>query len=250
MLTFEKQEAPQEIKLLAGEREPNESDLMVLCCNEFLRLGPRRTLKKLAKHLVATGLNARLQSEDAINQYCWRFKWKYRARLYDAQMESDHHLQHKDAWEAITRNTVAQSHVRIAKLLALAQALEEIMYNSDVDDAPHNHENSGFRDLWVKKVAKNGSEYHEFNSALVEQYRGVLRDIAEEAGGRKAALDLNVNAKIENQHTLPPSTQALMERIYASLPPPEISVGEVVEGEVNKTPSGMMEGVDEKDIPF
>ena len=168
------------VELLAGERKENESDKAVIACNDYLRLGSGRSLRKLAKKYDKTKRNTTpTDSFSTLGQWSSDFEWQQRASLYDGQLEALRNEKKRKEFEA----GLALDYERVHKLKSLAHLLEQDLTVR----------------LWLDDVKSIGAgEFAErvdlirFNSALVEQYRGVLDDLAKETGGRKTKTE-NIN---------------------------------------------------------
>lgn len=162
------------VELLAGERNEGESDKAVIACNDFLRLGSGRSLPKLLEKYR----KSKRKSEPATDSYLtlqkWSsdYGWKSRGSIYDGQLEILRNQERRQVFES----GLALDYERVGKLKSLANRLERDFSKR----------------MWLDDVKSVGSgefakriDLIRFNSALVEQYRGVLDDIAKEVGGRK-----------------------------------------------------------------
>lgn len=119
-----------------------------------------------------------------------KFDWSDRAAEYDAAWEAQKDLERR----AVMAEGLALDYERTRKLLRLADFLEEQIYEQGEDGVYHN--------VWVPDVKQIGTgdnaervDIERFNASLLEQYRGVLDDIAKEAGGRikKQQIDLDID---------------------------------------------------------
>lgn len=164
------------INLLAGNRHTYETDPQVLFCNDYLRMGLNRSISGLRRLYVKS-----MPEPPPLNtlyHYSWDYGWAIRANIYDARMESE---KDKVAIE-ILHTGLAESNARVRELKRMAELLaEEIarpgrLYLHDV------------KQIGSGKFARR-VKLLRFNSPLVEQYRGVLDDIAKEVGGRKGSSD-------------------------------------------------------------
>ncbi len=174
-----KDDSVSRLELLAGEKKPDESVRAVLACNEFLRMGPARNVAALCRRFkrlaqLESGADAvPTVSNTTLYSWSWDFEWFKRAELYDARVDKD-----KTDLARESMNTgLAMPHLRVDKLKMLAAKLEQEIYREGR--------------LWLPDVKQIGMgknatrvELIRFNGALVEQYRGVLSDLAEETGGR------------------------------------------------------------------
>lgn len=169
-------------ELLAGERKESETDRAVQACNDYLRLGPGRSLSKLlSKYTKRNQTEPVTESESTIKKWSADYDWQLRASAYDAVLEEMRNERRRKEFDA----GLALDYERIRKLKKLANLLEQDLTVR----------------LWLDDVKSIGSgEFAErvdlirFNSALVEQYRGVLDDLAKEVGGRKQKSEvLNID---------------------------------------------------------
>ena len=168
------------VELLAGERKENESDKAVIACNDYLRMGSGRSLRKLAKKYGKTRQNTvPTDSLNTLEVWSSDYEWQQRASLYDGELEHLRNEKKRKEFEA----GLALDYERVHELKSLAHLLKQDLTVR----------------LWLDDVKSIGSgEFAErvdlirFNSALVEQYRGVLDDLAKETGGRKTKTE-NIN---------------------------------------------------------
>ena len=174
-----------EIRLLAGSRHQSETDAAVIACNDYLRIGPARTLRELADIYADEGLVAPTRSPNTIKAWCNKFGWVRRAQAYDGRMEN-----HKNALHHIEVSTgLALVDERLRSLKQVAQLLEEQLFEVD-EDGRH-------RNLWLTEKKKlsgtwgDVQEIRRFNEALLRQYRQVLADIAAETGGRAQIVEFD-----------------------------------------------------------
>jgi len=170
------------LELLAGERKDNESDRAVQACNDYLRLGAGRSLRKLAQKYNKVKQTATpTDSLSTLGTWSTDYEWKQRSSLYDAELEAKRNEKRRKEFEA----GLALDYERVNSLKRLANRLEDELKQY----------------LWLDDVKSVGSgenaervELIRFNSALVEQYRATLDDIAKETGGRKVRTEnLNID---------------------------------------------------------
>ena len=90
------------------------------------------------------------------------------------------------------RRGLANKEVRIRRLARLARRMEKDLFGNDDDDR-----------LWTDQVKGIGKgqdfervEYEEFNAPEVQQYRGLLDDIAKEVGDRKGQVEASGEVKL------------------------------------------------------
>lgn len=169
---------------LAGVRKNAESDVAVQACNDWLRMGSGRSISKLLQHYqeqskFIRGFTPPSLSADSLYTWSSEFGWAERKRIYDADTEMRKNRQLRQVMELDLSNP----HGRIGELIQLAELLKGQIYEQDTDGTFHN--------IWVPDVKSVGSgdkveiiDIERFNAPLIDQFRGVLDDIAKETGGR------------------------------------------------------------------
>lgn len=213
-----------EIQLLAGERQENESDKAAIACNDWLRMGPGRTLVGLLDKYSKTQQNtAPTHSPNTLQGWSSKFDWSTRAAEFDAN------------WDAIRTEErakelaygLALDYERVRKLKHLADFLETQIYEQNDDGA--------FTNVWVPdvKVVGHGDaaevvDIERFNSALFTQFRETLNDLAKEVGGRiaKSESETKLSGELGITHTLDPEQYqraigSLADALGTSLPDPD-----------------------------
>lgn len=201
--------------LLVGERKDNESDRAVQACNDYLRLGPARSLPKLLashhrKKPTKTDQNRPItESLGTLKEWSTEFEWQLRASAYDAELEAEKNEKRRQVFE----QGLALDYERVTKLKRLAsflekQILDEIQaptYASTEDaidvalsgNAPYAPP-PGFENykVWLPDVKQIGSgedatrvDIVRFNAALISEFRAALDDLAKETGGRRQKVD-------------------------------------------------------------
>jgi hypothetical protein len=203
-------------ELLAGERKDNETDRAVQSCNDYLRMGPARSLSKLLIKYGKTRQNTvPTDSIDTLNNWSRSFDWQIRASAYDSELEQAKNEKRKQVIE----QGLALDYERVTKLKKLAQFLEKQIY----DEAPEPESMSteeligatlagsaprvvpvGFEQhkVWLPDVKQVGSgenaervDIVKFNSALIAEYRSTLADLAAETGGRRQKQEVEHTGK-------------------------------------------------------
>lgn len=203
--------SPQEVELLSGQRQSTESNKAVIACNDWLRMGPGRTLPDLLERYIDTNQNQSVTGSLAtLRDWSMKYEWADRARSYDAGWEARKTAES----EAILNYGLAHSYERLRKLYRLAAMLEAQIYERGAKGVLHN--------LWVPDVKSVGSgenaervDIERFNAALLEQYRKVLEDIAKETGGRINRTDITTGDKpfsleikaIDYRQSIPPPAE-------------------------------------------
>lgn len=174
----------ESLQPLSGLRQKKETDIAVIACNDWLRLGSGRTLRKLLDHyqLQSTRIKRFNPPTDDIGTlkfWSTNYSWQDRASAYDAQFEE---MKNQERMEAFNHE-LALDFGRVRKLFELAQFLEGQIYE---------HDDTGkFYNIWNPDVKQIGSgdsaervDIERFNPALISEYRATLADIAKEVGGR------------------------------------------------------------------
>lgn len=182
------------------EQLPAESDQAYTAYLDYSYMGPDRSVNKLLRqylthdaankpHLVAT------VSPYSLSRWCQDFQWIQRARRYDALTRIARDAEAR----RIMTTGLAVVHERLKRLITLADMLEAQIFVAPqiTDDGEIIEDEIGQTDfktgastrIWLREehYTKTGDlvTNYKLNAALLQQYRGVLADIAEEVGGRK-----------------------------------------------------------------
>jgi hypothetical protein len=177
--------------LLAGERKPGESNRAVQACNDYLRMGPGRSLVDLIKKYTESDQTSPpTTSIGTLKAWSSKLDWESRSIAYDRQLED----QKTDRANEVMRSGLALPHKRVEKLKRLAKLLEDEIYE---EDTPGHKPKVWVRDV---KAIGSGEFAHEvwierFNGTLISEYRSTLEDLAKETGGRIHRTDLTTNGK-------------------------------------------------------
>lgn len=80
------------VQLLAGERQKGERDRAVIACNDYLLMGPGRSLRKLWEQYreqkrLQTAYKPPTVRLKTLSDWSVRYDWQTRAKLYDAEQE-------------------------------------------------------------------------------------------------------------------------------------------------------------------
>ena len=191
--------------LLAGERKENETDRAVQACNDYLRMGPGRSLSKLLTKYTKVHKNTQpTESFDTLKRWSAEFDWRARASAYDAEQDSIKNEKRRKIFE----QGIALDYERVTKLKRLAGFLEKQIFDTlsaleeIADSEPVSASQPGFENykVWLPDVKQVGSgEFAErvdivrFNAPLISEYRAVFADLAAETGGRRQKVDHTVN---------------------------------------------------------
>lgn len=120
---------------------------------EYRLLGPSRTLKKIYRIEKAKNVDAGVVSPEQWTTHFTKWSWKARAEAWDVQQQEEL----EDEIEQIVGEGLASAHRRVDHLKSIAMKLEEYML-----------------DPRTTRISPN----------TIEQYRGLLDDIAREQGHR------------------------------------------------------------------
>jgi hypothetical protein len=165
---------PPRPELLAGVRNEYETDTEVMACNDYLRMGVSRSIAGLARQYKRESNGTGHLSANTLYHASWDYGWANRAAMYDAKID----IEKTKIANEILHSGLADPLARVKNLKRMAELLaEEIARPGRLY----------LRDI---KQVGTGKYAHEvevirFNGALVEQYRGLLEDIAKETGGRQ-----------------------------------------------------------------
>lgn len=180
------------VELLAGELVESETSRAAQACNDYLRMGPGRSLRKLAKKYGKTRQNTTpTDSFDTLANWSTTYVWQARAAAYDAELDATK----TEKRRAVMEHGLALDYERVTKLKKLAAYLSEQIAD------PTN--------VWVPDVKQIGSgEYAErvdlvrFNAPLIAEYRATLADLAAETGGRKLRAEIGGMAGQPLEHVV------------------------------------------------
>lgn len=214
-----------EIVLLAGETYEKESNNAILACNDWLRLGPGRSIPKLLnsyqqKSVTVGNFAAPSTSYKTLNTWSYKFQWSARAEIFDASYEALVNAER----QAEINYGLSLDYERIRKLKRMADLLEDQLYERDSEGNLIN--------LWVADVKQIGSgkdaeqvDIERFNSPLITQLRGVLDDIAKEVGGRIAKSENNtrLSGEVDLKHSIDPeqynrALESLVDALRMGIP--------------------------------
>lgn len=195
------------VELLAGQRQKRETGRSAQACNDYLRLGPGRSLRILWERYI-TGKDKILpptSNFQTLKNWSAKYGWVARAELYDAEKEQAKNERRKEIMES----GLALDYERVESLKELAAFLigeiEKTVAVQGDDGGSDKTAESGsgerFR-VWLPDVKQIGSGEHakrvdieRYNSAIFSDLRGVLDDLAKETGGRIARHDIKSDGK-------------------------------------------------------
>lgn len=171
-------------KPLVGKRQPGETAKAVQACNDYLRMGPGRSLAKLwQEYGRSTAVKPPTVSLRTLENWSSQHGWQLRAADYDAAADAEMEREAAKHRRQIVEDGFALDHERIRALKRLADLLEGEIYEDDKRWLP-DVKQVGAGDL-AEKI-----DITRFNSALIDQFRGTLDDLAKETGGRKQRSEL------------------------------------------------------------
>jgi len=178
--------------LLAGKQNTGESRKAIIACNDYLRLGPGRSLARLLEIYRQRGQvgaeTCPTKRLNSLKEWSASFGWQERAARYDAETER----QKTEYARQVMTTGLAQAHERAERLKAMADLLEaEIL----------TRKAGLLANIWLADVKTVGSgetaervDLVRFNHQLIEQWRGLLDDLAKETGGRRLKTEnLNID---------------------------------------------------------
>lgn len=165
MASTDKQEQVEERE--AWEQLPDEPYYWFVLFTEYRQMGPKRNLRKFYRQKREekgmSEIGTHWGAPSNWNHYYHKWRWKERAQAWDEVMRE----KQDDVAEEILTDGLALSFHRVESLTRLAKKLEEMIMN-----------------------ANRPSPY------LIEQYRGVLDDIAKEKGERGKEMKLKFGSDI------------------------------------------------------
>ena len=109
----------QTVELLAKRRQKSESYRAIQACNDYLRMGPTRSLRGLANDSKSEQKRADRRPAGTLMRWSTRYDWQNRAEEYDAQVDAAKTARTQE----IMRSGLALDHERVAELKYLAALL-------------------------------------------------------------------------------------------------------------------------------
>lgn len=173
------------VELLAGQRIESESSKAIQACNDYLRMGPGRSLQKLCQTYAESGPEKPPTRHIAtLKEWSRYYEWQGRVALYDTAIQE----QKKAFADEAMQTGLALTYERVLALKRLASTLTGEIWNEDGGLVPGK--------VWLKDAKQIGGgllaervDLIRFNAPLIEQYRGTLDDLARETGGRKQQFE-------------------------------------------------------------
>jgi hypothetical protein len=199
------------LELLAGEKLDRETKKAIQACNDYLRMGPGRSLQKLHRIYAAPGPE-KPPTRHLATLKIWSsaYGWQDRAMAYDAEVERQKNEYTEQRRREAMETALALDYERVLELKRMFSLLDQELYETD-----GNGNVIGFKreTVWVPDVKQIGGgkfatqvDIERFNRAIFEIRRGLLDDIAKEVGGRKqlTEMDVNLARRIEFFDVIPP----------------------------------------------
>jgi hypothetical protein len=190
--------APRKTELLAGVPALGESHKVIVACNDWLRWGPGRDMKKLAEQYQRTP-GSPTTKHGTLRTWSVKYGWPGRAEEYDGAIEYEKNARMAEERRLVMEEGIGLDFKRVARLKAIeADLYAQYFFEDDKGDRTK---------LWLPDVKQIGSgedaervDIVRFNAALVEQIRGVLSDVASEKGERKlrvesSSIAVNISAE-------------------------------------------------------
>lgn len=197
------------VQLISGERHAKETDRAVVACNDYLRMGVNRSLAQLAANIGE--VSVKKPTLRTMERWSSDFDWQERAKLYDANAEREKTEAVAKRRREVMESGLANDFERVIELKRLAKVLKRQIYKKNPDH-PHRYPN-----LWVRDVKQIGAgptatreDVYRYNSPLIDDFRGVLDDLAKETGGRKFRQEVDLNGSM----SLDVAFDAALEKIY------------------------------------
>lgn len=167
--------------LLIGEQQKGETHKAVLACNDYLRMGPGRSLAKQIEKYTESWPDSDQEPPttrlNTLKNWSTKFNWVERSQQYDAMIEEQKNERRKEIMES----GLALDFERVFELKKLSQRLLEYFENNDI---------------WIDVPMKIGAGKNArielvttYNSQMIYDLRGLLDDLAKETGGRDKKAD-------------------------------------------------------------
>jgi hypothetical protein len=176
-----------DVELLYGERQKRETERAVIACNDWLLMGPGRSLRKLWETYTKINTGQQIQpptrSYTTLRTWASRYDWPTRARLYDAEQER---LKAEQAQAEIAEMNVRQARNALGLQTAGAQLVMALLRKTK--QAPQLLE-----ELGVEKLARllpQAARAIEVGGREERQARGQPGDRLDlTSGGKSLAIE-------------------------------------------------------------
>lgn len=193
-----------DLQPLVGERSKGETDTAIAACNDWLRLGPGRSIPALLamyqdKVKIIRNFAPPSTSPKTLGAWSSKFKWPDRAAVFDVQWDA---IQNEERARELNMG-LALDYERVRRLKQLADFLEGQLYERTTDGK--------FPNIWNPDVKSVGAgedmeivEIERFNAALIREYRETLNDLAKEVGGRiqKQEVSGKGGGAVQHEHNV------------------------------------------------
>ena len=190
----------EKVSLLAGKRQGRESLRAVQACNDYLRLGPRRSLRALTTTQTRGDAAAPKARLGTLERWSACYGWQARAEEYDARLEAEKNVRAKE----IMQTGLASTQGRVDALMELAEFLDAQVLAQVAEKGCRMMKPRDGRLLGVDAVIEQ-VRLERVDAALVKQYLGVLDDLLKETGKR---VPRATRASDDNQTCRPCNVEA------------------------------------------
>jgi hypothetical protein len=168
-----------------GQREGRQANAAF---SDYARMGARRSLRDLVARYETTPDTAPSTKWSTVTSWSVKFEWVARAKAFDIIQQAADQAAYDARRREIMESGLALTHERVAKLTKLFEKLEGYATSEER--------------IWLPDVKSIGQgedaervDIYRFNSALIEQIRGTLDDLAKETGGRIKNVDVKTDGK-------------------------------------------------------
>lgn len=175
------------VELLAGEKQDRETKKAIQACNDYLRMGPGRSLQKLHQIYIESTSDIPLTKHlRTLAEWSRNYNWQARANAYDTEIEQQKNEATAQRRKEALESGLALDFERIIKLNGFFAKLENELEENGLY----------YTDL---KVSAKGDvvEVPTFNKVLIDELRGLLDDIAKEMGGRSNKFDVKIDKELD-----------------------------------------------------
>lgn len=186
-----------------GQRESRRANA-AFC--DYARMGTHRSLRDLVAHYKTIPEGAPSTKWTTVSTWSAKFQWVERSKAFDAIQQAADQAVYENRRREIMESGLALTHERVVKLKELFGRLDGYSKQEDM--------------IWLPDVKSVGQgenaervDIVRFNSALIEQIRGTLDDIAKEVGQRVK----NVDVKSDGKPLTPPPVEKTDDELRSSL---------------------------------